>query len=138
MSEEIALKRAKLPLPIFERENGMKRRPSIQTNPSDYRNTEAMDSHAIGFTSLAPNIQLELPATGQGIIAIEEVTYVADLRLAYDADAMTIEELDSYGATGGTLRGFIASHHEPIRVIREDFMFPNPDIGQEAVISGAS
>ena len=40
---------------------------------------------------------------------------------------MTPAEFDAYGATVRTLRGFIASHHELIRVIREDFMLPDPD-----------
>ena len=41
---------------------------------------------------------------------------------------MTVEEFDTYGATVRTLRGFIGSYHELIRVIREDFMLPNPDV----------
>ena len=39
-----------------------------------------------------------------------------------------IEEFDTYGATVCTLRGFISSYHELIRVIREDYMLPNPDV----------
>ena len=53
---------------------------------------------------------------------------VPDFRKAYDEDGMTIEEFDSYGATVRTLRGFVASYHELIRVIREDFMLPDPDV----------
>ncbi|MCP4964158.1 MAG: transaldolase [bacterium] len=53
---------------------------------------------------------------------------IPDFRRAYDADGMTDAEFDTYGATVRTLRGFIASHHELIRVIREDFMLPNPDV----------
>jgi transaldolase len=41
---------------------------------------------------------------------------------------LRIDQFDTHGATVRTLRGFIASHHEPIRVIREDFMLPNPDV----------
>jgi len=63
ISEEIALKGAELLLPVFERENGMKGRLSIQTNPSYYR------------SSLAPNMQVKLPATSQGIVAMEEATF---------------------------------------------------------------
>ena len=50
------------------------------------------------------------------------------VRKAYDEDGMTIEEFDTYGATVRTLRGFIASYHELTRVIREEFMLPNPDV----------
>jgi transaldolase len=52
---------------------------------------------------------------------------IPDFRKACDVDAMSIEEFDTYGATVRTLRGFINSYHELIRVIREDYMLPNPD-----------
>ena len=278
--EEIALKGAELLMPVFERENGLKGRLSIQTNPSYYRNVDAMVEQAVRYAALAPNMQVKLPATSQGIAAMEEATYrgvnvnatvsftvaqavaigeaverglerrdaeglrtdnmspvttimvgrtddwigvvtkrdgiivspqnvswagvavfkkareiykergfrsrllaaayrhhlhwsefiggdvvltipskwqklfnnsevevtariddpvnpeivqelydrVPDFRKAYDVDGMTIEEFDTYGATVRTLRGFIASYHELTRVIREDFMLPNPDM----------
>jgi len=53
---------------------------------------------------------------------------IPDFRKAYDPDGMSVAEFDTYGATVRTLRGFIASYHELIRVIREDFMLPNPDV----------
>jgi len=279
-SEEIALKGAELLMPVFERENGMKGRLSIQTNPSFYRNVDAMVEQAVLYSSLAPNMQVKLPATSRGVAAMEEATYrgvninatvsftvpqavaigeavdrglarrdaegldtdtmtpvttimvgrtddwiqvvtnrdgvivsphylpwagiavfkkavevykergfrsrllaaayrhhlhwsefiggdvvltipskwqklfnnsavevksriddpvdprivaelydrVPDFRKAYDVDGMTIAEFDTYGATVRTLRGFIASYHELTRVIREDFMLPNPDV----------
>ncbi len=278
--EEIALKGAELLLPVFERENGRKGRLSIQTNPANYRNLDRMVAQAEHFAALAPNMQVKLPATSQGIAAIEEVTYrgvnvnatvsftvpqaiaiaeavergldrraadglptedmtpvatimigrtddwmqvvtkrdaivvnpaylpwagiavfkqayglyqergyrsrllaaayrhhlhwseliggdivltipsawqklfngsqvevrerigetvapeivqelydrIPDFRMAYDEDGMSVEQFDGYGATVRTLRGFIGSHHELIRVIREDFMLPNPDV----------
>ena len=278
--EEIGVKGAELLLPVFEREGGKKGRLSIQTNPANYRNVERMVSQAEHLASLAPNIQVKLPATSQGIIAIEEATYrgvninatvsfsvpqavaigeamergltrrhadglptedmtpvttimvgrtddwmqvvtkrdgitvnptylpwagiavfkraygiyqergyrprllaaayrhhlhwseliggdvvltipsawqklfndsnvevreriddpvapdivtelydrIPDFRMAYDEDGMRIDQFDTYGATVRTLRGFIASHHELIRIIREDFMLPNPDL----------
>lgn len=278
--EEIGMKGAELLLAVFEREGGNKGRLSIQTNPANYRNVERMLSQAEHFASLAPNIQVKLPATSQGIVAIEEATYrgvnvnatvsfsvpqaiaigeaiergltrreaeglptdamapvttimigrtddwiqlvakrdritvnptylpwagiavfkkayelyrqrgyrsrllaaayrhhlhwseliggdvvltipaawqrlfnesevevrermddpvapeivdelysrMPDFRMAYDEDGMSIDQFDTYGATVRTLRGFIASYHELTRVIREDFMLPNPDV----------
>ncbi len=277
---EIGVKGAELLLPVFERENGLKGRLSIQTNPANYRNSEKMTAQAIQFHNLAPNVQVKLPVTSQGMKAIEEATYhgvninatvsftvsqaiavgeavergldrraaegkpvdnmrpvctimvgrtddwmqvvakrdgvivnpaylhwagvavfkkayriyqergyrarllaaayrhhlhwsefiggdviltipsqwqkwfnasqvgvkermddpveqaiidelygrIPDFRKAYDEDGMTPAEFDTYGATVRTLRGFIASYHELIRVIREEFMLPNPDI----------
>ena len=278
--EEIGVKGAEMLLPVFEREGGKKGRLSIQTNPSNYRNAERMVEQAVYFSGLAPNVQVKLPVTSQGVVAIEEATYrgvninatvsftvpqavavgeavdrglarrvaeglpvddmtpvctimvgrtddwmgvvtkrdgitvnpsyipwagvavfkkayeiyqergyharllaaayrhhlqwseligadviltipskwqklfnasaievvermddpvapeiidelygrIPDFRRAYDVDGMTPIEFDTYGATVRTLRGFIASHHELIRVIREDFMLPNPDV----------
>jgi transaldolase len=277
--EEIGVKGAELLLPVFEREGGKKGRLSIQTNPSNYRNVDRMVEQAVHFAGLAPNIQVKLPVTSRGVVAIEEATYrgvnvnatvcftapqavavgeavdrgmarraaeglriddmspvctimvgrtddwmgvvtkrdgitvnpaylpwsgiavfkkaywiyqergfkarplaaayrhhlhwseligadavltipskwqklfnasrvevkeriddpvapeivaelydrIPDFRMAYDEDGMTPAEFDGYGATVRTLRGFIGSHHELIRVIREDFMLPNPD-----------
>ena len=278
--EEVGVKGAELLLPIFERENGMKGRLSIQTNPANYRIAEKIVSQAVHFHTLASNIQVKAPVTSQGLIAIEEATYqgvninatvsftvpqaiavaetvergldrraadgkpiddmtpvctimvgrtddwmhvltrrdgiivnpqylhwagvavfkkayrvyqergyrtrllaaayrhhlhwsefiggdviltipsewqkrfnnskvevkprmddpvdpaivnelydrIPDFRQAYDEDGMTVAEFDTYGATVRTLRGFIASTHELIQVIREEFMLPNPDL----------
>lgn len=64
--EEMAVKAAKL----LEGRG----RLSIQTNPTLYRNAEAMVAQAVHFSGLAPNMQVKLPATSAGIAAIEEVT----------------------------------------------------------------
>jgi transaldolase len=278
--EEIGVKGAQLLLPVFEKERGKKGRLSIQTNPANYRNVDRMVEQAVYFASLAPNMQVKLPVTSRGIVAIEEATYrgvnvnatvsftvpqaiavgeavdrglarreaeglptsdmtpvctimvgrtddwmqvvtkrdgiivnpaylpwagvavfkkaygifqesgfrtrllaaayrhhlhwseligadailtipsgwqklfnasqvevrermqipvnpevvaelsdrIPDFRRAYEPDGMTATEFDTYGATVRTLRGFIASYHELIRVIREDYMLPNPDV----------
>ncbi len=73
--EEIAVKAAELLLPVFEREQGLKGRLSIQTNPAFYRNAEAITRQAVHFNSLAPNLQVKIPVTHAGIQAIEEATY---------------------------------------------------------------
>ncbi|HOW66160.1 MAG TPA: transaldolase family protein [Candidatus Paceibacterota bacterium] len=73
--EEMALKAAEVLKPIFDRENGRKGRISMQTNPTFYRNTEAIVAQATHFHGLAPNIQVKIPVTRAGIPAIEEATY---------------------------------------------------------------
>ncbi len=73
--EEMSLKAAEVLRPIFEREQGRKGRISMQTNPTFYRNAEAMVAQAMHFHALAPNIQVKLPATRAGIVGIEEATY---------------------------------------------------------------
>ena len=72
--EELAVKGAELLRPVFERERGRKGRLSIQTNPALYRNADAIVAQAIHFDSLAPNMQVKIPATRAGITAIEEAT----------------------------------------------------------------
>jgi transaldolase len=52
----------------------------------------------------------------------------ADFRRAYDADGMTVDEFDSYGATVRTLRTFIGSYQDLVATVR-DFMLPDPDVG---------
>ena len=73
--EEIGVKGSELLLPVFEREHGKKGRLSVQTNPANYRNADAIVKQAVYFDTLAPNIQVKIPVTKAGIQAIEEATY---------------------------------------------------------------
>jgi transaldolase len=73
--EEMGVVAAALLMPIFEREKGRKGRLSLQTNPTFYRNADAIVEQAMRFDTLAPNIQVKIPASAAGITAIEEVTY---------------------------------------------------------------
>jgi transaldolase len=73
--EELAANGANLLYPVFEREKRKKGRISIQTNPQLYRDAEAIVDQAMHFNSLAPNMQIKIPVTQAGIVAIEEATY---------------------------------------------------------------
>jgi transaldolase len=73
--EEMAAKGAELLRPVFAREKGLKGRISIQTNPTYYRNAEAILAQALHFNTLAPNMQVKIPVTAAGVKAIEEATY---------------------------------------------------------------
>lgn len=74
--EEMAARGAGLLLPIFQREAHQKGRISIQTDPKNYRNAEALIAQAAHFQSIAPNLHIKIPVTRAGIKAIEEVTYM--------------------------------------------------------------
>jgi transaldolase len=65
----------KLLKPIFDREHGRNGRLSIQTDPRNYRNSDAMLTQAIRFSRLAPNMIVKIAATRAGIVAMEEATY---------------------------------------------------------------
>jgi len=73
--EEMARQRSKLLLPAFKKFKGKKGRLSIQTNAKNYRNTDKMVEQAIHLASLAPNMQVKMPASKAGIKAFEEATY---------------------------------------------------------------
>jgi transaldolase len=73
--EEMTVKGAELLKPVFDKENGLKGRISIQTNPKNWRNAEKMWKQAVGFDKLAENIQVKIPVTKAGVKAIEEATY---------------------------------------------------------------
>jgi len=73
--EEMAVKGSELLRPVFEREGKKKGRISIQTNPKFYRSAEKMLEQTLHFESLAPNMQVKIPATAAGIKAMEEATY---------------------------------------------------------------
>lgn len=73
--EEMAVHGASFLAPIFEQHKGKKGRLSIQTNPTLYRNADALLEQAIRFNSLAPNMIVKIPVTSAGVGAIEEATY---------------------------------------------------------------
>jgi transaldolase len=73
--EEISANAAQLLVPVFERERGRNGRLSIQTDPRNYRNAEAMLAQALEFSKLAPNMIVKIAATHAGLSAIEEATY---------------------------------------------------------------
>jgi transaldolase len=70
----MAVTAAKLLMPVFEREGGRKGRLSIQTDPRLYRNSQLIGEQVRRFATLAPNMQVKIPATHAGIEAIEEAT----------------------------------------------------------------
>jgi len=73
--EEMSVTGARVLLPVFEREKGRNGRLSIQTDPSLYRNTDAILVQAMRFHGLAPNMIVKIPVTRAGVPAIEEATY---------------------------------------------------------------
>jgi len=74
IAEEIAVRGARLLEPVFRASDGRQGRLSIQVDPSRYRDAEAMSAQAVRFAGLAPNLQVKLPVTTAGLVAIEEVT----------------------------------------------------------------
>src|SRR5439155_10063502 len=71
---------------------------------------------------VVPRFDNEVPAE----IISELYEKLPDFRRAYDADGMSVEEFNSFGATARTLRSFIGSYQDLVAVTR-DFMVPNPD-----------
>ena len=73
--EDMSAGAAALLRPAFEKYNGRNGRLSIQTDPRNYRNAEAIVEQAVRFSQLAPNMIVKIPVTKAGIPAIEEATY---------------------------------------------------------------
>jgi transaldolase len=73
--QELALNGARLMLPVHEREDHKWGRLSIQTDPALYRNRDALLEQTDYFATLAPNMQVKMPATSAGISMVEEATY---------------------------------------------------------------
>ncbi len=71
---------------------------------------------------VVPRFDNEVPPE----IVSELYAKLPDFRRAYDADGMTVDEFDRFGATVATLRQFIGSYQDLVAVVR-DFMLPSPD-----------
>ncbi len=74
LNELMAIKGAEMLKDVFDKENTLKGRISIQTNAKYYRNWKLMADQAIYFDTLAPNMQVKMPVTEAGVKAIEEAT----------------------------------------------------------------
>lgn len=72
--DEMATRGAAVLLPVFEAHGGRKGCQTVQTNPANYRDADAMVAQAVHLAGLAPNIAVKFPATAAGITAIEEAT----------------------------------------------------------------
>ena len=73
--EEMSVRAAPLLLPTFESSAGRAGRLSVQTDPTLFRDADAMVEQAAGFDRLAPNIVVKFPTTSAGVSAMEEATY---------------------------------------------------------------
>jgi transaldolase len=71
---EMSVRAAPLLMPAFAQSGGRAGRLSIQTDPTLWRDTEALVAQAREFDGLAPNVIVKLPATRAGIAAMEEAT----------------------------------------------------------------
>jgi transaldolase len=72
--EQVSVRGAQQLQPVFEQKKGKRGRLSIQTNPQNYRNAEALLEQTLHFNTLAPNMQVKLPVTKAGLVAMEEAT----------------------------------------------------------------
>lgn len=72
---ELAVNGAKILYPVHEREHFKWGRLSIQTDPAFYRSRDAILEQTTFFATLAPNMQVKVPATRAGISMVEEATY---------------------------------------------------------------
>jgi transaldolase len=73
--EELSVAAAAQLEPAFHEHRGRNGRLSIQTDPRLFRDPGALVAQAEHFAALAPNVIVKIPATGTGIVAIEEATY---------------------------------------------------------------
>jgi len=73
--EELSVRAAELLRPAFEKHGGRNGRLSIQTDPRNFRNSEALLEQTVRFSKLAPNMIVKIPATRAGVPAIEEASY---------------------------------------------------------------
>jgi transaldolase len=119
--EEMAASGARLLEPAFHRWQGRKGRISIQTNPANYRNAEALVEQAVHFSRLAPNMQVKLPVTRAGVDAIEEATFRGvsiNATVSFSVpQAITVAEAVDSGLKRREDRGLDTSHMSPVCTI---------------------
>lgn len=75
MVKELSTNAAKLLEGEFEKYKGRNGRLSIQTDPRNFRNAQALAAQAVEFSQLAKNMIVKIPVTTEAISAFEEATY---------------------------------------------------------------
>ena len=75
MVKELSVAAAKMFIPAFEKYQGRNGRLSIQTDPRNWRNAQALADQAVEFSQLAPNVIVKIPVTAAGVVAIEDAVY---------------------------------------------------------------
>jgi transaldolase len=70
--EEVAARGAGILEPVHRASGGARGRISAQVSPTLARDADAMVAQAVRLSSLAPNMQVKLPVTAAGLVAIEE------------------------------------------------------------------
>lgn len=118
---EIGKKRSKKLLPLFHESKGKKGRLAIQTNPKFYRDVNKMLDHAINLNSLGENMQVKLPASKAGIIAMEEATYKGiciNATVSFTvAQAVAVAEAVERGLKRREAEGLLVDHLSPVCTI---------------------
>ena len=127
---------------VFKRAYGLFRERGYRT-----RLLAAAYRHRLHWTELVGgDVVLTMPHAwqvrfdGSGIDPVERIDVpvdpalvddllrrIPDFARAYEPDGLAIEEFESYGATLRTLRGFVASYHDLLGLVR-DIVLPNPDV----------
>jgi transaldolase len=75
MVKQLSVEAAGLLTDAFAEHRGRNGRLSVQTDPRLYRDSDALVAQSLEFDALAPNVIVKIPATANGIRAMEEVTY---------------------------------------------------------------
>ncbi|WP_019181101.1 transaldolase family protein [Microbacterium yannicii] len=72
---ELSIEAARLLEPAFLASGGRDGRLSIQTDPRLHRNVDALVAQAVEFSQLSENMIVKIPATAEGIAAMEEAAF---------------------------------------------------------------
>lgn len=75
-------------------------------------------------SGIVPTPRIDVPVDPRIVDALYD--RLGEFRKAYDADGLSPEEFDTYGATRRTLRQFLAANNELEALVR-DVVVPNPD-----------
>jgi transaldolase len=104
--------------PTFDANGQTWGRLSIQTDPSLYRNSDAMLQQSVELSELAPNMQVKMPCTSAGVAMIEEATFRGvnlNVTVSFSVpQVMAIAEAIERGLVRRDGAGLDTSHMAPV------------------------
>jgi transaldolase len=104
--------------PTFAANENTWGRLSIQTDPSLYRNSDAMLQQSVELSELAPNMQVKMPCTSAGVAMIEEATFRGvnlNVTVSFSVpQVMAIAEAIERGLVRRDAAGLDTAHMAPV------------------------
>lgn len=116
--KQMAIKAARLLEPIYDANNQLKGRISLQTNAKYFNDVDLIVKHGCELATVVPNSQIKAPTSQAGVAAFEELTYQGisiNATVSFTvAQAIAVAKAVERGLDRRTAEGLSNEHIAPV------------------------